>query len=108
MGDANASIPTPEPVLMRPMYGSLGTAAAKTSLTFVSKRCYDLQPYPNLHKPLYPIKNTRKIGKRDMQLNDVTPFVTVDAETYSVTADGEILTCEPLSVLPMSQLYFMH
>lgn len=116
MGDANASIPTPEPVSMRPMFaggGGVGHSkvAANSSFAFVSRRCFDdkalLQSY-GLSKMVYPIRNTRNIGKKDMRLNDAMPQVTVDPETYVVTIDGKIMTCAPVDILPMAQLYFMH
>ncbi|MBD2187013.1 urease subunit alpha [Pseudanabaena mucicola] len=109
MGDANASIPTPQPVYMRPMFGSYGGAIAKTSFTFVSQAAMALG-IPNqlgLHKQVLTVKGTRNISKRDMKLNDALPRMEVDSETYEVRADGELLTCEPASVLPMAQRYFL-
>jgi urease subunit alpha len=108
MGDPNASIPTPQPVHYRPMFGAFGKALT-TSVTFVSKAA---QKNPavaklGLSKPLIAVKNTRKIGKKDMKLNDLTPRMEVDPETYAVRADGELLVCEPASVLPMAQRYFL-
>jgi len=109
MGDANASIPTPQPVHMRPMFGSFGGAIAATSLTFVSKAALE-QGIPQqlgLQKSAVTVSNTRQLSKRDMKLNDAMPRMEVDAETYEVRADGELLTCEPATVLPMAQRYFL-
>jgi len=109
MGDANASIPTPQPVKMRPMFSANGTAASKSSLMFVSKSSVEKNISTNygLNKILYPIKNTRNIGKKDMKYNDSMPKINVDSETFKVTADDVLLTCEPVSKLPLAQLYFM-
>lgn len=109
MGDANASIPTPQPVHMRPMFGSFGGAIAATSLTFVSQASLDrdIRSQLGLHKPTVAVSNTRQISKRDMKLNDAMPVMEVDPETYEVRADGQLLTCEPASVLPMAQRYFL-
>ncbi|AFZ18555.1 urease subunit alpha [Allocoleopsis franciscana] len=109
MGDANASIPTPQPVHMRPMFGSFGGAIAATSLTFVSKAALE-QGIPEqlgLQKSAVAVSNTRQLSKRDMKLNDALPQMEVDPETYEVRADGELLTCEPATVLPMAQRYFL-
>ena len=108
MGDPNASIPTPQPVHYRPMFGAFGKALA-TSVTFVSKAALKNPAVPKLDlaKPLVAVKNTRKIGKRDMKNNDALPRIEVDPETYEVRADGELLTCEPARVLPMAQRYFL-
>jgi len=108
MGDPNASIPTPQPVHYRPMFGSFGRAL-KTSLTFVSQAALE---NPAVHalgllKPLEAVRNTRKVTKRDMLHNDALPQIDVDAETYAVRADGELLVCEPASVLPLAQRYFL-
>ena len=107
MGDPNASIPTPQPVYMRPMFGGFGRASAATSIAFVSKACVEQGAYESygLHKRVEPVKNCRGIGKRDMKLNDATPRIEVNPETYKVTADGEHLTCEPAKVLPLAQRY---
>ncbi len=109
MGDANASIPTPQPVLYRPMFGSFGEATAATSLTFVSKAAVDQHiSHPlRLQKTVAAVENCRKIGKADMVHNSATPKIEVDPETYEVRADGELLTCEPASSLPMAQRYFL-
>ncbi len=108
MGDPNASIPTPQPVHYRPMFGSFGKAL-RTSLTFVSKAALKNPAIAalGLAKPLEAIRNVRKIGKKDMVLNDWQPKIEVDAETYEVRADGELLVCEPATVLPMAQRYFL-
>lgn len=109
MGDPNASIPTPQPVHGRPMFGAFGLAMAATSVTFVSKAALDagVGVRLGLRKRLVAVRNTRSIGKADMQLNDATPKVEVDPQTYEVKADGELLTCEPADVLPMAQRYFL-
>jgi urease subunit alpha len=108
MGDPNASIPTPQPVHYRPMFGAFGKALA-SSVTFVSKAALKNPAVAKLKlaKPLVAVRNTRKIGKRDMKGNDALPRIDVDPETYEVRADGELLTCEPASVLPMAQRYFL-
>ena len=108
MGDPNASIPTPQPVYARHMFGSYGKAL-KTSLTFVSQAAYDadIGKMLGLSKTLIPVKNTRSVRKKDMVLNDFQPKMEVDPETYEVRANGELLTCEPAKVLPMAQRYFL-
>jgi urease subunit alpha len=107
MGDPNASIPTPQPVHYRPMFGSFGKAAAATSVTFVSKAALNngLKESLGLDRTLVACKNTRNISKLDMIHNDWLPNITVDPQTYEVRADGELLTCEPAEVLPLAQLY---
>jgi urease subunit alpha len=108
MGDPNASIPTPQPVHYRPMFGAYGKAL-RTSLTFVSQAALDNPVVRGLGltKPLEAVRGTRKVTKRDMVHNDALPKMEVDAETYAVRADGELLVCEPASVLPMAQRYFL-
>ena len=108
MGDPNASIPTPQPVHYRPMFGSFGKAL-RTSVTFVSKAALKNPAVValGLSKPLEVIRNTRRIGKKDMVLNNWQPKIEVDAETYQVRAEGELLVCEPAKVLPMAQRYFL-
>ncbi|HEY9646157.1 MAG TPA: urease subunit alpha, partial [Chroococcidiopsis sp.] len=109
MGDANASIPTPQPVHMRPMFASFGGAMTATSFTFVSQAALD-QGIPdllNLKRPAIAVSNIRQLTKKSMKLNDATPSIEVDPETYEVRADGELLTCEPATVLPMAQRYFL-
>jgi urease subunit alpha len=109
MGDANASIPTPQPVHMRPMFGSYGGAIAHTSLTFVSKAALkrNIPEKLDLQKKAVAVSGIRKLTKRDMKLNDAMPHMEVNPETYEVRADGELLTCEPATVLPMAQRYFL-
>jgi urease subunit alpha len=109
MGDANASIPTPQPVFYRPMFGSFGAAPAATALTFMSKVALE-KDMPNklgLRKTAVAVEHCRTIGKANVVHNDATPVIEVDPETYEVRADGELLTCEPTSVLPMAQRYFL-
>jgi urease subunit alpha len=110
MGDPNASIPTPQPVHYRPMFGAFGSAIASTSLTFVSKAALSkgIKEKLGLAKSVVAVENTRGgIGKASMIHNGATPKIDVDAETYEVRADGQLLTCEPASVLPMAQRYFL-
>ncbi len=108
MGDPNASIPTPQPVHYRPMFGAFGKAVA-SSVTFVSQAALKNPAVRKLElgKPLVAVKNTRKIGKRDMKQNDALPKIEVDPETYVVRADGELLACEPATELPLAQRYFL-
>ncbi|GLK68067.1 urease subunit alpha [Hansschlegelia plantiphila] len=110
MGDPNASIPTPQPVHYRPMFGAFGPAPLANSLTFVSKAAIEdgLPDRIRSAKPMVAVENVRGgIGKKSMILNDATPVIEIDAETYDVRADGELLICEPADVLPMAQRYFM-
>jgi urease subunit alpha len=110
MGDPNASIPTPQPVHYRPMFAAYGGAIAATSLTFVSRAALDagLAEQEGLAKEMVPVENTRGgISKADMVHNSATPTITVDPETYEVRADGQLLVCEPATVLPMAQRYFL-
>jgi len=109
MGDANASIPTPQPVRMRPMFGAMGRAVGGTSIAFVSARCASegVAAGYGLNKRIEPVRRCRGLGKKDMKLNDATPVITVDPETYRVTADGEHLTCAPAETLPLAQRYFI-
>ena len=109
MGDPNASIPTPQPVHYRPMFGAFGKALTQSAVTFVSKAAYEagIAERLGLDKHVLPVENTRAIGKKDMVLNDACPKIEVDPETYEVRADGEILTCPPAEELPMAQRYFM-
>ncbi len=111
MGDPNASIPTPQPVHYRPMFGAYGRAVQSTSLTFVSKAAIEtgLRGKLGVSKEFVAVENTRGgITKASMVLNGATPKVEVDPETYMVKADGEILVCEPAKELPMAQRYFMY
>ncbi len=109
MGDPNASIPTPQPVHYRPMFGAFGGALARGSLTFVSQAglAAGIGERFGLHKTLSAVKNIRQVGKRHMIHNDYAPRMEVDAQTYSVRADGQLLTCEPAVSLPMTQRYFL-
>jgi urease subunit alpha len=109
MGDPNASIPTPQPVHYRPMFGAMGKAVNQTSITFVSKASIekDTLSYLGLQKQLSAVKNTRTISKADMKLNDYQPVLEVDPETYVVKADGQVLTCEPAESLPLAQRYYL-
>jgi len=109
MGDANASIPTPQPLFMRPMFGALGRAAGSSSIAFVSGRAVAEGALAGLglNKNVVPVRGCRKIGKRDMVHNDALPRITVDPESYEVRADGELLRCEPASHLPLTQLYHL-
>ena len=109
MGDANASIPTPQPVHMRPMFGSFGGAIAATSLTFISQAARELEipAQLGLHKSAVAVSGTRQLSKSDMKLNDALPLMEVDPETYEVRADEELLICEPATILPLAQRYFL-
>ena len=109
MGDPNASIPTPQPVHYRPMFGAFGGALAATSFTFVSQAAMDndIRNRLGLRKQTIAVKNTRGLKKTDMIHNGLTPHIEVDPETYKVVADGEHLVCEPAKVLPMAQRYFL-
>jgi len=109
MGDPNASIPTPQPVHYRPMFGAFGGALAATCLTFVSKAALDsgVLDALGLRRILAAVRDTRFIGKRDLIHNDALPRIEVDPQTYEVRADGMLLTCEPATVLPLAQRYFL-
>ena len=109
MGDANASIPTPEPTLMRTMFGGHGAAPASNSITFMSQAAIDagVPQSLGLRKRICPARGVRRLTKADMAFNDATPALTVDPETYEVTVDGEKVTCEPAHVLAMAQRYFL-
>ena len=110
MGDPNASIPTPQPVHYRPMFGAFGKSLTRSRITFVSQAAYDdgVKDKVGLDSLVLPVKNTRGgISKKSMVLNDATPEIEVHPETYEVRADGELLTCEPADVLPMAQRYFL-
>ena len=109
MGDPNASIPTPQPVMYRHMFGAYGKALHKTCVTFVSKASMDngvIEKY-ELQKMVLPVKNCRNISKKDLIHNDATPKIEVNPENYEVRVDGEHITCEPVSVLPLTQRYFL-
>jgi urease subunit alpha len=109
MGDPNASIPTPQPLQMRPMFGGFGRATGATSLAFVSQLSLDRGSVAGygLRKRAAAVRNCRGIGKRDMKLNDLLPRIEVDPESYVVKADGEVLRSTPASVLPLAQRYFL-
>ena len=109
MGDPNASIPTPQPVYSRPMFGAYGRSVEQSAVSFVSAaaEAEGIGGQLGLAKSTLPVKNTRAIGKKDLKLNDVTPEVEVNPETYEVRADGELLTCAPAETLPMAQRYFL-
>jgi urease subunit alpha len=110
MGDPNASIPTPQPVHYRPMFGAMGKAMAASCITFVSGAAIEagIGKALRLERQLVAVSNTRDgIGKKAMIHNDATPDIEVDAETYEVRADGVLLTCEPATILPMAQRYFL-
>ena len=109
MGDPNASIPTPQPVYSRPMFGSYGRSVENSAVTFVSGAANSAGIRENLGlaKEVLTVTNTRNIGKKDLLLNTVTPVMEVNPETYEVRANGELLTCQPAEVLPMAQRYFM-
>ncbi len=109
MGDPNASIPTPQPVYSRPMFGAMGRAVERSAVTFVSAaaEANGIRGQLGLAKDVVAVQGTRGIGKRDLVLNDALPRIEVDPETYEVRADGELLTCQPADVLPMAQRYFL-
>ena len=109
MGDPNASIPTPQPVYTRPMFSSFGRSLETSSITFVSKNSIETGSLNNLGlaKQTIPVENTRNISKKDMIFNNFCPDISVDPETYEVKANGEILTCEPATELPLAQRYFL-
>jgi urease subunit alpha len=109
MGDPNASIPTPQPVHYRPMFGAFGKARTASSLVFVSKAAVKsgLRRKLGVDKQLVAVEHTRDIAKKNMLHNSATPEIKVDPETYEVTADGVLLTCAPAEVLPMAQRYFL-
>jgi urease subunit alpha len=107
MGDPNASIPTPQPVFMRPMFGGFGSAPGSCSMAFVSRLCKEqgVAAGYGLSKRIEAVKGCRDISKKSMKWNDATPKITVDPETYHVVADGELLKCEPATSLPLAQRY---
>ena len=109
MGDPNASIPTPQPVMYRPMFGSFGGATAATSITFLSQAALSagVPQKLGLQKMTAAVRNCRRIGKKDMVHNSATPKIEVDPETYEVRVDGELITCEPARILPLAQRYFL-
>src|SRR2546428_10364173 len=108
IGDPNASIPTPQPEYYRPMFGAFGRSLTESSVTFVSQALLQKGGTLGLAKQLLPVSNTRQIGKRSMILNNATPRMEVNPETYEVRADGRLLTCDPAKVLPLAQRYCMY
>jgi urease subunit alpha len=110
MGDANASIPTPQPVHSRPMFGQYGKAMAASCISFVSNAAFEggIAEKLGLSRAVLPVTGTRGIGKAQMKLNDALPDISVDPETYEVRADGELLACEPATELPLAQRYFLY
>ncbi|WP_370205209.1 urease subunit alpha, partial [Pararhodobacter marinus] len=109
MGDPNASIPTPQPVYSRPMFGAMGRSVERSAVTFVSQAAVDagVAQALGLAKSVVPVRGCRGVSKSDMKLNDATPQIEVDPETYEVRADGVLLTCEPARELPLAQRYFL-
>jgi urease subunit alpha len=107
MGDGNASIPTPQPVVTRPMFGAYGAALDRCSVHFVSRAGIERGALDGLSRPLYAVRNCRDIGKRDLVANAALPKIEVNPDTYEVLADGQLLTCEPADRLPLAQRYFL-
>ncbi len=109
MGDPNASIPTPEPVIYRPMFGALGRAIGETSLTFLSKAAHDsgVHEHLGLSRKAVAVSRCRGLSKSDMRNNTYLPKMHVDPDTYEVRADGELITCEPAKELALTQRYFL-
>ncbi|MBL7475435.1 MULTISPECIES: urease subunit alpha [Bacillus] len=109
MGDANASIPTPQPVIYRQMYGQFGKALSSTSITFISQAAFDDNVHEKLglQKIILPVRGIRKLTKKDMKLNCETPEITVDPQTYEVKVNGQLITCDPVDKVPMGQRYFL-
>lgn len=109
MGDANATIPTPQPMTYRPMFGAFGKGLAHSSITFVSQVAYDnnIKEKLGLQKKVLPVHGIRDLTKKDMKLNTATPKIDVDPQTYEVKIDGEVITCDPVDVVPMGQRYFL-
>lgn len=109
MGDANASIPTPQPIIYRPMYAATGKALLKSNITFVSQVAFDNKVHEQLglEKMILPVHGIRSLSKKDMKLNSETPELSVDPQTYEVKVNGELITCEPVDKVPMGQRYFL-
>jgi urease subunit alpha len=107
MGDGNASIPTPQPVIARPMFGAYGGALASCSVHFVSQAGLDAGALEGLSRPCEAVRGCRTLRKQDLVMNDALPKIEVNPETYEVRADGELMTCEPADVLPLAQRYFL-
>jgi urease subunit alpha len=110
MGDPNASIPTPQPVHYRQMFGAFGRALPASAMTFLPRLAIerDVPRQLGLRRSVLPASGIRTIAKRDMVHNDATPYIEVDPETYEVRADGMLLTCDPATVLPLAQRYFLY
>ncbi|WP_068676540.1 urease subunit alpha [Oceanobacillus sp. Castelsardo] len=109
MGDANATIPTPQPLIYRPMYASVGKALGKSSFTFISQAAYDNKVHEKLglEKQIRPVRGIRNLTKKDMKLNTETPDIDVDPQTYEVKINGEVITCDPVDTVPIGQRYFL-
>lgn len=109
MGDANASIPTPQPVISRPMYGQVGKSLSSSSITFISQAAYEDKVHEKLglQKVILPVRGIRNLTKKDMKLNSETPEILVDPQTYEVRVNGELITCDPVDEVPMGQRYFL-
>jgi urease subunit alpha len=109
MGDPNASIPTPQPVVYRPMFASFGKAKHATSITFLSQAAFERGVHEKLglKKRIKPVRGTRQLTKKDMVFNSETPHIEVDPQTYEVRVNGELITCDPVDVVPMAQRYFL-
>jgi urease subunit alpha len=107
MGDGNASIPTPQPVVARWMFGAFGGARQATSVHFVSQAGVDGESLAGLTRPLAAVHGCRTLGKKDLVMNDALPKIEVDPDSYEVRADGELLRCDPADVLPLAQRYFL-
>ncbi|WP_428912327.1 urease subunit alpha [Niallia sp. Krafla_26] len=109
MGDSNASIPTPQPVISRPMYAQIGKGLSSSNITFISQAAYDDNVHEKLglQKIILPVRGIRKLTKKDMKLNSETPEITVDPQTYEVKVNGELITCDPVDWVPMGQRYFL-
>jgi urease subunit alpha len=107
MGDGNASIPTPQPIVARPMFGAYGAALPSCSVHFVSQAGIESGALRGLSRKSVPVRGVRTLKKKDLVLNDALPKIEVNPETYEVRADGELMTCEPADVLPLAQRYFL-
>ena len=109
MGESNASIPTCQPEMLRKMFGTHGKAVGQTTAAFVSQYAFEdgIKEKLGLEKQILPVSGIRNLTKKDMKLNDAMPELDVDPQTYDVTVDGEIITCEPAETLPMAQRYFL-
>ena len=107
MGDANASIPTPQPYIYRPMFGHYGQALDSTSVHFVSRAGLETDALRGLRRRLDPVSGCRTLSKMDLKWNDALPEIEVNPETYEVRANGELLTCDPAEILPLAQRYFL-